>query len=282
MPGLAFACAANSGGGGYRRSSRKIVSIAWWVSVATHYLRPPWHGRITARRYRDVSPEGPAHGQNRARRHPVDDAGRGRVPGDGRGEDAEPAAPVDDVRAVAVGDTEVADRKQDLRDLERQEDAEDGDAHAAAPHEHVGVEDREGDKEPGEGVRDVGPRQPGAELGRLGQDHEGAEREPEPAVRRERGGAEDVAVPELPHAGEELHHAAVEQRGAEPDHVRDERRVVPAQHERGERERGQAEWRRVGDRGRLEQRREPAFLRIGGHWALPSERGTGRRESCRL
>src|SRR5690242_18376868 len=39
MSGCAFACLANSGGGGYVRSSRSIVSIAWCcsVSLATGY-----------------------------------------------------------------------------------------------------------------------------------------------------------------------------------------------------------------------------------------------------
>ena len=63
--------------------------------------------------------------------------------------------------------------------------------------------------------------------------------EPEAAVRRERRRPEDVAVAELPHAGEELHEPAVEERRADPDQVRDERRVVPAEQERRQRERGE-------------------------------------------
>src|SRR5262245_55261934 len=70
-----------------------------------------------------------------------------------------------------------------------------------------------------------------------------------------------VAVPELPHAGEELHESAVEQPEPDPDHVRDERRVVAAEYEGGERERRQAKRRRIGGGNRLDERRR-TFLRI--------------------
>src|SRR3954449_12220347 len=265
MSGLAFACAANSGDGGYRRSSRKIVSIAWWVSVATRYLRTARHGRCSPRPYRGFSPHGGADGKDAPGRHAVDHAGRGRVPGGGSGEYADPAAEVEDVCAVAVGHPEEPDREHDLSDLQRQEDEEYGDADTRAPEKHVRVEDRERNEEPGERVVDVRPLEAGAERRGLGQDHEGPEREPEAAVGRERRRAEDVAVPDLPHPGEELHHPAVEERCPEPDDVGDERGVVPAQHEGGQGERGQAERRRVGSGNRLDLGRKTAFLHVGGH-----------------
>ena len=72
----------------------------------------------------------------------------------------------------------------------------------------------------------------------------------QPPQSRTRG-AEDVAVAELPHTGEQLDEPTVEKRQPDPDQVRDERRVVPAQDEGRERERRESERRRVGGRNRL-------------------------------
>ena len=62
---------------------------------------------------------------------------------------------MDHVRAVAVRDAEEADGEQDLGDLQRQEDERDRDVHPRRPEEHVRVEDREGEQEPGERVVEV-------------------------------------------------------------------------------------------------------------------------------
>src|SRR5205085_5842693 len=124
-------------------------------------------------------------------------------------------------------------------DLQRQENAKDGEVDATAPEEHVEVEDREREQEPGEPVREVvltGERS--AELRRLGEDDEDPEREPEASVRRECGRAERVLVAELPLPSEQLNEPAVEECEPHPHQIGDEVRVVAAQHERRQREGG--------------------------------------------
>ena len=121
--------------------------------------------------------------------------------------------PACDPRAVAVRHAEEADREQDLGDLQGEEHAEDRDVHARAPQQHVRVEDRERDQEPREPVVEV--RAAGAPANasrRSASTTKPPSDEPEPAVRRERGGAEHVAVAELPHPRQQLDEAAVEER----------------------------------------------------------------------
>src|SRR4051812_8317972 len=96
------------------------------------------------------------------------------------------------------GDPE-ADPEQDLGDLERQEDREDGEVDTGAPEEHVRVEDRERDQEPRKPVREVVlAGQAAAELRRLREDDEDSERQPEAPVARERSRSECVPVTEFP------------------------------------------------------------------------------------
>jgi hypothetical protein len=79
-------------------------------------------------------------------------------------------------------------------------------------------------------VQQVGARDsPRDRFGHQDERHEEPQRHPKATVGRERGGAEDVAVPEFPHPGEELGEAAVEEGEPEPRHVRNEGRVVTAQ-----------------------------------------------------
>src|SRR3712207_8053008 len=68
------------------------------------------------------------------------------------------------------------------------------------------------------------------------------ERQPEGAVGRESGRAEDVALPELPHAGEHLDRAPVGECDAEDDRLARRRQqtcVEQAQQERRQRERSE-------------------------------------------
>src|SRR5207253_1680135 len=95
-------------------------------------------------------------------RHAVDYAGRRRVPGDGCGDDADPATDVRDVGAAAVGLAEEADREHDLGDFQGEEHAEDRHVHAQAPEHHVRVEDGEGEQVPGQAVLQVVALQPAA------------------------------------------------------------------------------------------------------------------------
>src|ERR1041384_307550 len=100
MSGVAFAWAAKSSGGGYRRSSRSIVSIVCvTVSMrrslrvlASHDGRPATH---VQRR---------ADGQDDAAGHAVDHARGGCVPGNQSGRDPDPTAEMDPaVVGIAVG-----------------------------------------------------------------------------------------------------------------------------------------------------------------------------------
>src|SRR6185312_8257630 len=75
-------------------------------------------------------------------------------------------------------------------------------------------------------------------------------REPERAVRRERERAKGVALAELPHSGEQLREAAIEQR--ERKHADQQAAVKQVcvedtENERRHREAGQAEWARVAN-----------------------------------
>ena len=164
-----------------------------------------------------------------------------------------------------MGEPEEADREQDLRDLQGQEDREHCNGDPQAPQHHVGVEDREREQEPRQPVVDVDGLERASDLRRL-EEHDGdAESEPEAAVGRERGRAKDVPVPELPHTGEQLGNASVEEGQSDPEDVRDEGRVVAAEHEGGEREPRKSERGGIGDRHELHQRRGSALLGEDSH-----------------
>jgi len=187
----------------------------------------------------------------------VHHARRRRVPGDRRGHDPGPAAGMEPEvvvrRAGIVRGVEEADHEQDLGDLQRQEDSEDSRVHLHAADQHVRVEDCEREQEPGQGVRQVTAGVAGEPPRRVdAENDEEAEAHPERAVRRKRGGAEDVPVAELPHPGRELSHAAVEDRRPDPDQVGDPRGVVPAEQERRKRESRQTERCGIGGRCALD------------------------------
>ena len=76
-----------------------------------------------------------------------------------------------------------------------------------------------------------------------------------------------MAVPELPHAGEELDDPAVEEREPDPDEIGDEARVVPAQDEGRQRERCETERSGVGSRDALDERQDRAAALAGGQRA---------------
>src|SRR4029453_13592834 len=71
MSGCAFACAANSGGGGYLRSSSRMVSIAGpWALTRAILSRPVLrHGGTLPRERGQPAPERPADRQHRGGRH---------------------------------------------------------------------------------------------------------------------------------------------------------------------------------------------------------------------
>jgi len=172
--------------------------------------------------------------------------------------------------------TEEADHEQHLRDLQREEHHENGTIDSSAPQEHVEVEDRKRHQEPRERVRDVGRTESRADLRGAEEHDENPEPEPESPVGRERGRAEDVPIPELPHPGEELRHAAVEERRPDPDEVRDERGVVSAQQERRQRETGESERSGISDGSCVEGRRDLPFLDYS-HDSLPCRAAPPRR-----
>ena len=99
-------------------------------------------------------------GQHHPARDAVHHARRRGVPGDRRGHDPGPAAGMEPEVVVGrvagvVRGVEEADHEQDLGDLQRQEDPEDGRVHLHAGDQHVRVEDREREQEPGQRVRQV-------------------------------------------------------------------------------------------------------------------------------
>src|ERR1039457_1582311 len=142
-----------------------------------------------------------ADGRRQPAAHPVGDTGRRGVPGGQRGDDADVAADLDDVGVAA----EVPDEQDDLGDLQGQEYGEHGHVDLRAPDQHVGVEDREPQQYPPDGV----PGRRGGGGLRAPQQSPDPQPDPEPAVGREGGGAEHVPVLELPHPGEQLAEAAV-------------------------------------------------------------------------
>src|SRR5438270_11456897 len=104
MSSVALAWAAKSAGGGYRRSSRSSVSIVLPDAVLiTRLLAAPGGGSFGGGDGGALAPDRRPDRQHRPRRHAVDHARGGRVPRDGRGEHAEPAADVHPVGAHAVG-----------------------------------------------------------------------------------------------------------------------------------------------------------------------------------
>src|SRR5919108_5673160 len=194
MPGWAFACAAKSWGGSYRRSSSRIVSMAcaWvWTLSAISLPRRPRERASTPEAEPVAGPQGPPDRNDRpVFVHRSQHQRRRGIPGDGGGDDSGPAAGTDPTdlgtrrRDAARGGDPEADGEQDLGDLERQEDAEDRQVDAQAPEHHVRVEDGEREQEPRKRVRDVAALQRAAQLRRLDEDDEDAEREPEAPVRR--------------------------------------------------------------------------------------------------
>src|SRR5579859_123631 len=177
-----------------------------------------------------------------ARQH----ARRRRVPRGNRGRDAQPATSFDDVGAART-----------LQETDAQHDKGDEQQHEHKRRRAVGAERSEhhdtSEYAPGNQIpSDRGTRRAGlgSEVDAEPGNEERGEGEPERAVGAKGGGAEGIAAAELPHAGQQLRGAAIEN-GQANDHSDVAEGENPCIHETedecSEREAGEAEWTRIGD-----------------------------------